>query len=59
MGKNKFDSYILKKAELTYTTKDLENMKFFKIEDHNLNFKPINPMSPYNDLSKPYQKLNF
>jgi SAM-dependent methyltransferase len=59
MGKNKFDSYILKKAELTYTTKDLENMKFFKIEDHNLNFKPINPMSPYNDLSKPYQKVEF
>ena len=56
---NCFDSYILKKAELAYTWEDLHDINFFKIEDLDVNFVPINPMSPYNDLFGSYEKVEF
>lgn len=59
MHNNNFDSYILKKAELVFTLEDLENIKFFKIEDHDIDFIPINPMSPYNHLIGSYEKIEF
>ncbi len=59
MRKNYFDTYILQRANLSYTLKDLENINFFKIEDHDVNFLPLNPMSPYNDLIGSYEKVEF
>ena len=57
MNENDFYLMVLKKDPRSISWEELAEKDFFRIEDINNDFVPINPKSPFNDLIGSYEKI--